>query len=133
MPSVRIGATRPTSSGETAPPLDTLAGPLAANASQNNTAFLPLHGERDREREFGVTIPVAGWTIHMDYFVNQAKNFFDHNAIGNANIYLPLTDAGALIRARELTVPSPMLWTACSCTLPTRTRRRTHSEASLAG
>ena len=93
-----------------APPLDTLSGPLAAFASSNNTAFLPLHGERDQEREFGVTIPIDGWTIHADYFVNQAKNFFDHNAIGNTNIYLPLTDAGALIRARELTVRSPMLW-----------------------
>ncbi len=93
-----------------APPLDTLSGPLATYASSNNTAFLPLHAERDREREFGVTIPFEGWTIHADYFVNEAKNFFDHNAIGNTNIYFPLTDAGALIRARELTVRSPMLW-----------------------
>jgi TonB dependent receptor/Carboxypeptidase regulatory-like domain len=92
-----------------APPLDTLSGPLVQFAASNTAAFLPLHGERDQVREFGVTIPVAGWTIHADYFVNEATNFFDHNPIGNSNIFFPLTDTGALIRAHELTVRSPML------------------------
>ena len=31
-----------------APPLETLSGPLVAYATANDTAFLPLHGERDR-------------------------------------------------------------------------------------
>ncbi len=93
-----------------APPLDTLSGGLVQFARGTNTGFLPLHGERDRVREFGVTIPVAGWTLHADYYVNEAKNFFDHNALGNSNVYFPLTITGALIRARELTLSSPRLW-----------------------
>jgi hypothetical protein len=93
-----------------APPLETLSGPLVAYATANDTAFLPLRGERDRERQFGITIPVAGWSIEADYFVTESQNFFDHNPLGNSNIYLPLTDQGALIAGRELTVRSPPFW-----------------------
>jgi outer membrane receptor protein involved in Fe transport len=69
-----------------------------------------LHGERDRERQFGVTIPVMGWSVAADYFVTQSRNFFDHNPIGESDIYLPITDQGALIEGRELTVRSPPSW-----------------------
>jgi hypothetical protein len=93
-----------------APPLETLAGPLVGFAASNDTAFLPLRGERDTERQFGVTIPVQGWTIEADYFVTEASNFFDHNPLGESDIYLPLTDQGALIEGRELTVRSPPSW-----------------------
>jgi TonB dependent receptor len=93
-----------------APPLETLSGPLAAYATANDTAFLPLHGERDTERLFGVTIPVKGWTIEADYFVTESTNFFDHNPLGESDIYLPITDQGALIEGRELTVRSPAFW-----------------------
>jgi hypothetical protein len=93
-----------------APPLETLSGPLVAYASANDTAFLPLHGERDTERQFGVTIPVKGWTIEADYFVTESTNFFDHNPLGESDIYLPITDQGALIEGRELTVRSPAFW-----------------------
>ena len=93
-----------------APPLETLSGPFVSYASAQNSEFLPLPGERDRERQFGVTIPVKGWTIGADYFVTQSRNFFDHNPIGNSDIYLPITDQGALIEGRELTVRSPSLW-----------------------
>ena len=93
-----------------APPLETLSGPLVAYATANDTAFAPLHGERDRERQFGITIPVAGWSIEADYFVTESQNFFDHNPVGNSDIYLPLTDQGALIEGRELTVRSPVFW-----------------------
>ena len=93
-----------------APPLETLAGPLVAYATSNDTAFLPLHGERDTERLFGVTIPVRGWTIEADYFVTESTNFFDHNPLGESDIYLPITDQGALIEGRELTVRSPAFW-----------------------
>jgi hypothetical protein len=37
----------------------------------------------------------------MDHFVTQATNFFDHNPIGNSNVFLPITIEGALIRAWE--------------------------------
>ena len=93
-----------------APPLETLSGPLVAYANANDTAFLPLRGERDTERQFGVTIPVEGWTIEADYFVTEATNFFDHNPLGESDIFLPITDQGALIRGRELTVRSPAFW-----------------------
>ena len=93
-----------------APPLETLSGPLVAYATANDTAFLPLHGERDTERLFGVTIPVKGWTIEADYFVTESTNFFDHNPLGESDIYLPITDQGALIEGRELTVRSPAFW-----------------------
>jgi hypothetical protein len=93
-----------------APPLETLAGPLIEYATSSDTGFLPLRGERDTERQFGLTIPVAGWTVEADYFVTRAKNFFDHNPIGNSDIFFPLTEEGALIEAYELTVHSPPLW-----------------------
>jgi TonB dependent receptor/Carboxypeptidase regulatory-like domain len=93
-----------------APPLETLSGPLVAYATATDTAFLPLPGERDTERQFGVTIPVKGWSIEADYFVTEATNFFDHNPLGESDIYLPITDLGALIEGRELTVRSPPFW-----------------------
>jgi len=93
-----------------APPLETLSGPLVGYATANDTAFLPLRGERDKERQFGVTIPLKGWSLEADYFVTQSSNFFDHNPLGNSDIYLPITDQGALIEGRELTVRSPVFW-----------------------
>ncbi len=51
-----------------------------------------------------------GWTLDVDHFHTQAKNFFDHNNIGNSNAFLPLTIDGALIQGNELTVRSPRLW-----------------------
>ncbi|MDE2262049.1 MAG: TonB-dependent receptor, partial [Gammaproteobacteria bacterium] len=80
-----------------APPLETLSGPLIQYATSSDTGFLPLRGERDTERQFGLAIPVEGWTVEGDYFVTQARNFFDHNPIGNSDVFLPLTEQGALI------------------------------------
>ncbi len=93
-----------------APPLETLSGPLVGYATASDTAYLPLHGERDTERQFGVTIPVQGWSIEADYFVTEATNFLDHNPLGESDIFLPITDQGALIEGRELTVRSPPFW-----------------------
>jgi hypothetical protein len=72
--------------------------------------FVPLHGERDEEYQVGLTIPIQGWTIDVDHFHTQARNFFDHNNIGNSNAFLPLTIDGALIQGNELTIRSPRLW-----------------------
>ena len=93
-----------------APPLATLSGPLLAYAQNSNLAFLPLHGERDTERQFGVTIPLRGWTVDVDQFRTEARNFLDHNPIGNSNVFFPVTIEGALIRGLEVTVRSPRLW-----------------------
>jgi hypothetical protein len=94
-----------------APPLITLSGPLLEFAQNNDLGFIPLHGERDEEYQFGLTIPLQGWTIDIDHFHTLAKNFFDHNNIGNSNAFLPLTIDGALIQGNELTIRSPRVWT----------------------
>jgi hypothetical protein len=93
-----------------APPLTTLSGPLLEFAQANELGFIPLHGERDEEYQFGLTIPIHGWTVDMDHFHTQARNFFDHNNIGNSNAFLPLTINGALIQGNELAIRSPRLW-----------------------
>ena len=93
-----------------APPLTTLSGPLLQFAQANNLGFIPLHGERDEEYQVGLTIPVQSWTVDVDHFHTLAKNFFDHNNIGNSNAFLPLTIDGALIQGNELTIRSPRLW-----------------------
>jgi hypothetical protein len=92
-----------------APPLITLSGPLLEFAQSNDLGFIPLHGERDQEYQFGLTIPIAGWTVDIDHFHTRAKNFFDHNSIGNSNAFLPLTIDGALIQGNELSIRSPKL------------------------
>ena len=53
---------------------------------------------------------MSGWTIEIDHFRTQVRNFFDHNPIGNSDIFLPITITGALIRATELTARSPRFW-----------------------
>jgi outer membrane receptor for ferrienterochelin and colicin len=93
-----------------APPLTTLSGPLLQFAQANNLGFIPLHGERDEEYQVGLTIPISGWTVDVDHFHTEAKNFFDHNNIGNSNAFLPLTIDGALIQGNELTIRSPRVW-----------------------
>jgi TonB dependent receptor/Carboxypeptidase regulatory-like domain/TonB-dependent Receptor Plug Domain len=93
-----------------APPLTTLQGPLLQFAQESNLGFLPLRGERDEEYQFGLTIPIYGWTIDIDHFRTQAKNFFDHDAIGNSNAFLPLTIDGAVISGNELSIRSPRFW-----------------------
>jgi outer membrane receptor protein involved in Fe transport len=93
-----------------APPLTTLSGPLLEFAQANDLGFIPLHGERDEEYQFGLTIPIQGWTVDVDHFHTQARNFFDHNNIGNSNAFLPLTIDGALIQGNELAIRSPRIW-----------------------
>jgi outer membrane receptor protein involved in Fe transport len=81
-----------------------------AYAQSSALGFLPLHGERDEEYQVGLTIPVSGWTVDLDHFRTQSQNFFDHNPIGNSNVFLPITITGALIQGNELTVRSPRFW-----------------------
>ena len=92
-----------------APPLVTASGPVLDAAAQQGFGFLPLHGERDEQREFGLTIPLAGWVIDVANFRTGAKNFFDHDALGNSNIFFPLTIDRARIRGWEASVNSPTL------------------------
>ncbi len=91
------------------PPLLTASGPLLQFANSNNLAFTPLFGERDEESQFGVNIPWRGWVIDADFFRTNAANFFDHNNIGESNLFFPLTIQRAHIRGWELTLRSPRL------------------------
>ena len=89
-----------------APPLLTVNGPLLEQAAQQGFGFLPLRGERDEQHEFGLTIPLAGWTFDVSNFRTGAKNFFDHDILGNSNIFFPLTIERARIRGWEATANS---------------------------
>jgi outer membrane receptor protein involved in Fe transport len=92
-----------------APPLLTVNGPLLDQAALQGFGFLPLRGERDEQHEFGLTIPFAGWTFDVSNFRTGAKNFFDHDILGNSNIFFPLTIDRARIRGWESTANSPRI------------------------
>ncbi len=89
-----------------APPLTTISGTLLENTELD---FLPLNGETDEQREFGLAIPVHGWTLDIANFQTHARNFFDHDALGNSNIFLPLTIERARIHGWEFTARSPRI------------------------
>jgi hypothetical protein len=93
-----------------APPLITASGPLLQFVTSQSLSFIPLHGERDEESQFGVTIPLKNWTIDADTFRTRAKNFFDHNCLLNSGVCFPITIDAALIRGWELTLHSPRLF-----------------------
>ena len=92
-----------------APPLLTVNGPLLDQAAQQGFGFLPLRGERDEQHEFGLTIPLAGWTFDVSNFRTGARNFFDHDILGNSNIFFPLTIDRARIHGWEATANSPRI------------------------
>jgi len=92
------------------PPLTSITGPALAFAQNNQDSYVPLHGERDEEHQFGVQIPFRGWLLDADTFETRARNFLDHNNIGESSIFIPITVQGALIQAWELTLRSPHLW-----------------------
>ena len=93
-----------------APPLVTATGALATFANNQGFGFAPLHGERDIENQYGVTIPFRGWTLDADNFKTRAKNWLDHNNIGESNIFWPITWDAAIIQGWELTLRSPNVW-----------------------
>jgi outer membrane receptor protein involved in Fe transport len=91
-----------------APPLSTATGALQQLAqSQGFGGFVPLHGERDIEWQFGVTIPSHGWTLDADNFETRAHNWLDHNNIGESNLFWPITWSYAQIQGWEVTLRSP--------------------------
>ena len=91
------------------PPLDTVAGSLLDYTQAQGLGFLPLKGERDIQQEYGITIPIRNWVSSFTYFHTSARNFFDHDVLGNSNIFLPLTIEGAIIEGEEVAVRSPLL------------------------
>jgi hypothetical protein len=93
-----------------APPLLTATGPLIDLANSQSLTFGPLRGERDKEYQFGVTMPFRGWALDVDSFQTRARNWLDHSNIGESNLFWPLTWNEALIQAWEVTLRSPRLW-----------------------
>lgn len=93
-----------------APPLSTVSGPLLNFVLNQGFGFIPLRGERDEEHQFGLTIPFRGWTFDADQFLTHGRNFFDHNNVGNSNIFFPVTINQARIRGTEATLRSPRLF-----------------------
>ena len=92
-----------------APPLITISGPLIQLCQSSGCGFISLPGERDEESQFGVTIPFRGWIFDADTFRTRVRNFFDHDVIGESNLFFPLTIDKALIRGWEVTLRSPRL------------------------
>ena len=83
------------------PPLDSLAGPSLDFAVAQGFGFIPLRGERDIQHDIGLTIPLRGWSLDVDQFHTSARNFLDHDVIGDSGIFIPLTDLGAIIQRRR--------------------------------
>jgi outer membrane receptor protein involved in Fe transport len=92
-----------------APPIETVSGPLEGLCQPPLCEFLPLHGERDEEHQFGVTIPYRGWIVDADTFKTNVSNFLDHNNLGASNIFFPITISQAEIQGWELTLRSPRI------------------------
>jgi outer membrane receptor protein involved in Fe transport len=92
------------------PPLDSLAGPSLDFAVAQGFGFIPLPGERDIQHDIGLSIPVSGWSLDVDQFHTSARNFLDHDVIGDSGIFVPLTDLGAIISGNEVTLRSPRLF-----------------------
>ena len=64
-----------------------MTGPLLDFAISQGLALIPLRGERDQEHQFGLTIPLRGWSMDVNTYHQRARNYFDHNAIGNSNVF----------------------------------------------
>jgi hypothetical protein len=92
-----------------APPLVTASGPLLNLCTQSDCGFIALHGERDEEHQFGVMIPYRGWVLDADTFRTRAHNFFDHDVVGESNLFFPLTIERAIINGWEVTLRSPRI------------------------
>jgi outer membrane receptor protein involved in Fe transport len=92
------------------PPLDSLSGPSLSYAVTQGFGFTPLPGERDIQNDIGLTVPFRGWTMDVDNYRTNARNFLDHDELGNSDIFIPLTDLAALISGTEVSLRSPELW-----------------------
>jgi len=90
----------------------TATGPLLDLANSQNLTFAPLHGERDEEYQFGVTIPFRGWALDADHFQTKAQNWLDHSNIGESNLFWPLTWYQALIQTWNSRCGPPAFGTA---------------------
>ncbi len=91
------------------PPLNSITGPLLEFALSQGFGFTPLNGERDIQHDIGLTVPYRGWALDIDNFHTSARNFLDHDVIGNSGIFVPLTDLGARITGTEIALRTPQI------------------------
>jgi outer membrane receptor protein involved in Fe transport len=92
------------------PPLNSLSGPALDFALSQGVGFIPLRGERDIQHDIGLSIPVRGWSLEVDTFHTSARNFLDHDVVGDSGIFIPLTDLGAIVHGTEVALRSPRLF-----------------------
>ena len=92
------------------PPLDSLAGPSLGFAIAQGFGFVPLKGERDIQHDIGLSVPIHTWSLDIDQFHTSARNFLDHDVIGDSGIFIPLTDLAAIVHGTEVSLRSPRLW-----------------------
>ncbi len=92
-----------------APPLSTVTGPVLAYAAAQGLDFIRLRGERDEEHQFGLTVPLGGWSLEVNNYHQRAHNYFDHNAIGNSNVFFPVTLDRARLYGWEVSLRSPRI------------------------
>ena len=52
---------------------------------------------------------MRGWSFDVNNYHQRARNYFDHNSLGNSNIFFPLTIDGARLYGWEVSVRSPRL------------------------
>jgi len=81
----------------------------AGSLGGGEDVFTPLPSERDEEHQFGIFIPIKGWSLDIDTFKNRVNSFLDHSNLGESNMYFPIAVDGALVRAWEMTLRSPRL------------------------
>ena len=93
-------------------PIETVSNSVlnyASSLPSGENTFTPLPSERDEEHQFGVQIPWKGWFLDVANFKTRVNNFLDHSNLGESNMYFPIVVDGALVRAWELTLRSPLI------------------------
>jgi hypothetical protein len=59
--------------------------------------------------EFGLSIPIGKWGIDLARFDTDARNFSDHDVLGNSNITFPLSIEKVHSRGSEVVIRSPQI------------------------
>jgi len=72
-------------------PATTVSGPLLQFAVDSGFSFAPLHAKPTKQREFGLTIPIHGWTLDFSNFQTHRGISSINDVLGNSNIFFPLT------------------------------------------
>jgi len=93
-------------------PLETVSSSVlnyASSLPSGENTFTPIPSERDEEHQFGIQIPMKGWSLDVANVKNRVNDFLDHSNLGESNMYFPIAINGALVRAWELTLRSPQL------------------------